>query len=151
MLTIMNAVSNQTNSSAEAAPKFTILIDGACPLCRHESRYMAKLDHGRGLLRIVDIAAAGFDPARYSRTMDQLMGSIHGVKASGEIISGVEVFREAYGAVGRGWMLNWTASPLIKPLADRMYVFFCKVRLKLPGRHEPACADGDCKIPGAKA
>lgn len=147
----MSAVPNQTNSVAAIAPKFTILVDGACPLCRHESRYMAKLDRGRGLLRIVDIAAAGFDPTTFNRTMDQLMGSIHGVKASGEIISGVEVFREAYGAVGRGWMLNWTAWPMLKPFADWMYVFFCKVRLKLPGRHEPACAVGVCKVPGAKA
>ena len=147
----MTTVPNQSNPLTAASPKFTILVDGACPLCRHESRYMAKLDRGRGLLKIVDIAAAGFDPSTYCRTMEQLMGSIHGVKATGEIISGVEVFREAYGAVGRGWMLSWTAWPLLKPFADRMYIFFCKVRLKLPGRHDIACTDGVCKIPGAKA
>jgi predicted DCC family thiol-disulfide oxidoreductase YuxK len=129
-----------------AQPRFTILIDGACPLCVRESRYMAKLDGGRGLLAIVDIAKPEFDPSRFGKTMDEVMGSIHGVMPDGKVITGVEVFRQAYGAVGRGWMVNWTALPGARWVTDRLYVVFAWIRLRLPGRHD-ACEGGTCRVP----
>jgi len=124
---------------------FTILIDGDCPLCRREASLMQRLDKGRGDLRLVDIAAEGFDASEYGRTQDEVMGSIHGVTEDGQVISGMEVFRRAYRAVGWGWLLNWTAWPIIRPIADAAYRFFAKYRLKLTGRGD-ACADGTCKV-----
>jgi predicted DCC family thiol-disulfide oxidoreductase YuxK len=107
---------------------------------------MAKLDGGRGLLAIVDIAKPEFDPSRYGKTMDEVMGSIHGVMPDGKVITGVEVFRQAYGAVGRGWMVNWTALPGARWVTDRLYVVFAWIRLRLPGRHN-ACEGGTCRVP----
>ena len=120
-------------------PEFTILIDGACPLCAREAGLMRRLDRGRGRLAIVDIASPGFDPARYGSTMDRLMAEIHGVTAEGRVVTGVEVFRRAYWAVGWGWVLAPTAWPGLRWVADRAYAWFAARRLAMTGRCGGAC------------
>ena len=85
-------------------PEFTVLYDGDCPLCSREMAMLNRIDRGRGRLGAIDIAADGFDPARYGRDLDALMGRIHGVCPDGTVIEGVEVFRRAYAAVRRGGM-----------------------------------------------
>lgn len=127
--------------------KFTILIDGECPLCCKEASFMRWLDGGKERLAIVDIAGAGFDAARYGRTFEQLMGEIHGVRSDGTLVTGVEVFRLAYGAVGWGWVLAPTAWPGLRWVSDRLYVWFAENRLRLTGR--ALCEGGRCKVPGA--
>ncbi len=127
------------------AESFTILIDGDCPLCRHEARLLSKLDRGRGRLRLVDIALPEFDASVYGRTQDDVMGSIHGVTAEGRVVEGVEVFRRAYRAVGWGWLLSWTGWPLVRPIVDGVYRVFARIRLRLPGRR---CESGSCRVPG---
>lgn len=135
------------STSHPARAGFTILIDGLCPLCKKEAQFMRWLDGGRGRLAIVDIAEPGFDAARYGKTMDDVMGSIHGVTDAGQVISGMDVFRRAYRAAGAGWMMGWTGWPGLRPIVDRAYVWFAKNRLKLTGRHGAACVDGRCKLP----
>lgn len=122
-------------------PRFTILIDGGCPLCRHEAGLMRRLDRGRGRLAIVDIAAPAFDASRYGTTFDALMGEIHGVLPDGSLVTGVEVFRRAYGAVGWGWLLAPTGWPGLRWAFDRAYAWFARNRLKLTGR----VCDARCK------
>lgn len=107
---------------------------------------MERLDKGRGWLALEDISAAGFDPSVYGRTMEQVMGSIHGVTAEGRVVDGVEVFRRAYAAVGWGWVLGWTGWPVVRPIVDAAYRVFARVRLKLPGRHGGGCGGGTCKV-----
>lgn len=123
---------------ASPGPAFTVLIDGACPLCRREAALLRRLDRRRGRLRLVDIARPDFRPASYGRTMEALMGEIHGVTAEGSIVTGVEVFRRAYAAVGLGWLLAPTRWPVARPLSDRLYRWFARNRLRLTGRR-PAC------------
>lgn len=125
------------------APAFTILVDGECPLCRKEAAFLRKLDRGRGRLAIIDIAAPDFDASRYGRTFDQLMGEIHGVLPSGSLVTGVEVFRRAYAAVGFGWLLAWTAWPGLRWVSDQAYRWFARNRLRWTGRR---CEDGRCKV-----
>ncbi len=125
------------------AHPFTILIDGGCPVCRHESRMMKRLDRGRGRLRIVDIASPGFDPGAYDRSMDQLMGEIHGVTADGSLVTGMDVFRRAYRAVGLGWLLAPTGWPMLRPVFDGLYRVFARNRVRWFGG---GCADGACRV-----
>lgn len=132
------------------SPEFTILIDGDCPLCRHEANLMRRLDKGRGNLELVDIAEPGFDASRYGTTYDTVMGHIHGVLPDGTLVTGMEVFRRAYAAVGFGWVLGWTRLPLIRWFADRVYSFFARYRLALTGRKN-ACDTGRCRVPGVDA
>ena len=119
---------------------FTVLIDGECPLCRREASFMRRLDRGRGRLLLEDIAAPGFDPERYARTMDELMGTIHGVLPDGRLVTGMDVFRRAYAAVGLGWVLAPTAWPGLRGASDRVYAWFARHRLRITGR----CDDATC-------
>jgi predicted DCC family thiol-disulfide oxidoreductase YuxK len=139
------ASSDRSGSGPRPSWEFKVLIDNACPLCRHEGRLLLKLDKGRGRIALEDIADPAFIPATYGKTMDELMGSIHGVLPDGSLVHGVEVFRRAYGAVGLGWLLAWTRWPIARPIADAAYRVFARIRLHLPGRTE--CAGGMCKLP----
>lgn len=127
-------------------PEFIILIDGECPLCRHEANLLAKLDRGRGRLALVDIAEPDFDASKYGTTFDAVMGSIHGVLPSGALVHGMEVFRRAYAAVGWGWLWAPTGWPVLKPIFDGAYRWFAKRRLKLTGRPDPCVEDGRCRV-----
>ncbi len=124
-------------------PEFTVLIDGDCPLCQKEAALLERLDRGRGRLILVDIAAPGFDAQAYARTHDELMGEIHGVLPDGSLVTGMEVFRRAYAAVGLGWLLAPTRWPIFHQIADACYRWFAKHRLRLTGR---ACQSGTCRI-----
>jgi len=126
-------------------PEFTILIDGECPLCRHEANLLRRLDRGRGRLRLVDIASSDFDAAAYGTTFDHVMGSIHGVKPDGSLVTGMEVFRRAYAAVGWGWLWAPTGWPVVKPILDAAYRWFAKRRLVLTGQKH-RCPEARCSI-----
>lgn len=126
-----------TNRRAE----FSILIDGACPLCRAEGAMLRRMDRGRGCLRLIDIADPGFDPGTLGRTMTEVMGRIHGVTSDGRIVEGMEVFRRAYRAVGWGWLLAPTGWPVLRPAFDALYRWFARNRLRLTGR---SCERGSC-------
>jgi predicted DCC family thiol-disulfide oxidoreductase YuxK len=128
-------------------PTIRVLIDGACPLCRAEAALLRRLDADRGRLVLEDIAGPGFEPAGVGRSLDELMGTIHGVLPDGTMVTGMAVFRRAYGAVGLGWLLAPTAWPGLRPLFDRAYRWFARNRLRLTGRRDGAC-DGDrCRAP----
>ena len=139
------AVASASGSDIGHAPEFTILIDGECPLCKHEARMLEKLDKGRGRLRLVDITDPDFDAGEYGKTFDEVMGSIHGVTGEGAVVSGVAVFRGAYSAVGLGWLWAPTGWPVLKPVFDLAYRFFAKYRLRLTGRGD-VCEDGRCRV-----
>jgi predicted DCC family thiol-disulfide oxidoreductase YuxK len=124
---------------------FKLLYDGECPLCLREVRMMEKLNR-KGRLVLEDIAAPDFDASRYGRTFEELMGSIHGVLPDGRIVTGMEVFRRAYAAVGLGALVAPTGWPGLKPAFDRLYTVFARNRLRLTGRSE-VCANGRCAIP----
>ena len=118
-------------------PEFTLLYDGGCPLCSREVALLRRRDRGRGALGLVDIAAPGFDPARYGTDHATLMARIHGVLPDGTLVEGMEVFRRAYAAVGLGWLLAPSRWPLIGRGFDAAYRWFARNRLRLTGRaHE---------------
>jgi predicted DCC family thiol-disulfide oxidoreductase YuxK len=123
--------------------RFKLLYDGECPLCRREARFLQKRNrHGR--LAFADIAAPDFDAAIYHTTRAELMGVIHGVFPDGRIVQKMEVFREAYRAIGLGWLLAPTGWPGLRWLTDRGYEWFARHRLgigKMFGRHQSAA---DC-------
>lgn len=124
------------------------MIDGDCPLCVREGALLRRMDKGRGRLKILDITAPDFDPAKFGTTADAVMGSIHGVEPDGTLISGMGVFRRAYHAVGWGWLLAPTGWPVLKPLFDRFYRWFARNRLRITFRSTKAvnCPSGTCKV-----
>lgn len=127
----------------ERAWQAKLLYDGACPLCAREVNFMRRLNR-RGKLAFEDISANDFDPTPYHRTLPELMGHIHALLPSGELVTGMDAFRHAYAAVGFGALLAPTAWPGLKPLFDRGYDWFARNRLRLTGR--PDCATGTCNV-----
>ncbi len=99
---------------------------------------LQRLDRRRHI-RFTDIAAPGFDPATAGLTMAQLMAEIHGRLPSGELVSGVEVFRRLYSAVGFGPIVALTRVPGVRQLLDVGYRVFARNRLKWTGRCDAAC------------
>ncbi len=136
---------------APPSTAFTVFIDGECPLCRTEARLLRRLDRGRGRLILLDITSPGFDASAHGTSLTELMGSIHGRTSDGRLVSGLEVFRRAYAAVGWGFLLAPTAWPGIRGVADRAYRWFARNRLRVTGRQQQDACGGRCALPAARA
>lgn len=115
-------------------PAVTLYYDGQCPLCIREAALLQRLDRGLGHIALVDITAPDFDPAPLGRTQADVMARIHGTDAQGRLLEGLAVFRAAYGAVGRGWLLAPTAWPVLRPLCDAAYRWFARHRVAISTR-----------------
>lgn len=120
-----------------------VFFDGACPLCRREIALLRRLDRGRGRIRFTDIDATEFDANAVGRTRAELMARIYGRLPDGSWISGVDVFRELYSAVGFGPLVALTRLPIIRQALEAAYAVFAKNRLRLTGR----CSDASCELP----
>ncbi len=129
-------MSNQPNDF-----RVEVFFDGGCPLCRREINMLRRWDrHHR--IRFTDIDAPSFRAAELGKTQEDLMAHIQGRLADGTWISGVEVFRQLYSAVGLGWIVMLTRLPILSHMLDWGYVLFAKNRLRLTGR----CSAGTCSI-----
>jgi predicted DCC family thiol-disulfide oxidoreductase YuxK len=123
-----------------------VFFDGACPLCAREVRFLRRLDR-RNRLRFVDIASEVFRPSDYGRPLDVFMSEIQGRLPDGSWVTGVEVFRRIYSAIGLGPLTWWTRLPVISGLLDWAYRLFARNRLRLTGR----CSTSVCPAPDARA
>lgn len=134
----------------ESKTPFIVLYDGHCPLCLREVNFLSRRSN-RAELQFEDIQANGFQPAQYGRNKEELMARIHGVRADGSLVTGVEAFREAYKRAGIGWILAPTAWPGLRLLADFGYSLFARNRLRvgrLFGRNGGVRCDGECSCGG---
>lgn len=129
--------------------KFKILFDGECPYCRFEIRWLQRWNR-KGSLAFEDISSDSFDPARYGLTDDDLMAVLHGVFPDGRVLRGPEVFRQAYRAVGIGWILAPTGWPLLRPVCDRLYSLFARHRVSSGRLFGRRCDDDVCTPPDAR-
>jgi predicted DCC family thiol-disulfide oxidoreductase YuxK len=129
--------------------RFKLLYDGDCPLCRREALFLQRRNR-QGRLAFEDIAAPGFDPAAYHTTREELMGVIHGVFPDGRMVKKMEVFREAYRAIGLGWLLAPTGWPGLRRLADCGYEWFARNRVAIGRRLGRNCETGTCPAPPAR-
>ena len=129
---------------------FKLLYDGHCPLCAREMRWLAARDRA-GRLAFEDITAPGFDPAAYGTTHAALMGVMHGVFPDGRVVRRVAAFREAYRAVGLGWLLAPTGWPGLSWIADRAYGVFARNRLRIGRLFGRECPDDACGLHGRGA
>jgi predicted DCC family thiol-disulfide oxidoreductase YuxK len=131
-------------ASGEGSGRVEVFFDGDCPLCRREINMLRRLDK-RSRIVFTDIAAADFDSTPLGKTHAELMSEIHGRAPSGELIVGVEVFRQLYQAVGFGWIVWVTRWPIVRNGLDLAYRIFASNRLRLTGR----CSDQACSVPGS--
>lgn len=117
----------------ESNTEIEVFYDGDCPLCRREIAMLQRWDRNDRLC-CTDIAANDFDAARVGKTHQELMGEIHGRLPDGQLVTGVEVFRRVYSAVGFGWLVPLTRLPGVRQVLDVTYRWFARRRLWLTGR-----------------
>ncbi len=110
-----------------------VFFDGDCPLCRREIAWVQGRDR-EGKIRFTDIAAPSFAPAAYGLTHQEFMAEIQGRLPDGAWLTGVEVFRRMYAAIGFGWIVSATRWPIVAPILNWGYKAFAKRRLALTGR-----------------
>jgi predicted DCC family thiol-disulfide oxidoreductase YuxK len=125
--------------------RFKLLYDGGCPFCRLEARWLQRWNrHGR--LAFEDITAPEFNPARYGVTREDVMGVMHGVFPDGTIVRKVEAFRQAYRAVGLGWLLAPTGWPVLRWICDGLYALFARYRVSVGRIFGGSCPAGTCDV-----
>ena len=129
---------NHTNSWI-----FEVFYDGECPICTREINFLKRRD-SQGQIKFTDFTEADFSPSAIGRTRQQLDAKIHGRTRSGELVEGVEVFRQLYDAIGWKSLVKLSRMPVIKNLLNVGYSIFSKNRLRLTGRKSDACVDGRC-------
>ncbi|WP_425396663.1 thiol-disulfide oxidoreductase DCC family protein [Aeoliella sp.] len=117
--------------------QFEVFYDGECPLCMREIRWFQRLDKQQNIL-FTDITADAFDADELGLDMPTMMARIHGRLPDGTLVTGVEVFRRLYTAVGWRWPVAASRLPGVRQLLDLGYRVFAKNRLRLTGR-----CDGD--------
>ena len=106
----------------------TVFYDASCPLCRTEIETLKARDD-ENLLRLVDcsIGPAAVDGV----TRAEMMTRIHARDASGRWLRGLDVFAAAYRAAGLRTLARIYASPLLRPLFDRLYPWIADNRQML--------------------
>jgi predicted DCC family thiol-disulfide oxidoreductase YuxK len=125
--------------------RLKLLYDGECPFCRGEVEWLKRRDRA-GHLATEDIAALGFDPARYGLSRDEVMSMLHAVRVDGTVVKGMDAVREAYRSVGLGWLLWPTRLPVLRTVSDCLYRLFAKRRVRWGRLLGRGCSDGRCGI-----
>ena len=129
-------------NSTQADYDIEVFFDGGCPLCRREIDLLRRWDR-RNRIRFTDLTQIDFQSGDFEKQYDELMAQMHGRLPDGRWVTGVEVFRCMYSAVGFGPLVVFTRLPVISQILDFIYQRFAKNRLKLTGR----CTAESCSIP----
>ncbi|MFO0936338.1 MAG: DUF393 domain-containing protein [Gemmataceae bacterium] len=125
---------------ATKSVEIEVFFDGGCPLCLREINFLKGRDRHEKII-FTDIDAADFRPEDCGKTYDELMSKMHGRLPDGAWITGVEVFRRLYSAIGLGPLVTLTRLPVISQIMDIGYRIFAKNRLRLTGRYiGPSCS-----------
>lgn len=126
---------NSTEKNSQSSWKVKLLYDGECPLCMREVRFLRKKDQGRGLVKLVDIAADNYNPKEHCGVdYKSAMGRIHAILPDGTILINIEAFRYVYEVLGIGWVYAVTKLPIVGKIANWVYSIWAKFRLSLTGR-----------------
>jgi predicted DCC family thiol-disulfide oxidoreductase YuxK len=126
-----------------ASYPLTIFFDGACPICNREIALMKRLDRRRQL-EFCDFSAKEYDGASSGFAAADLATVIHARWVDGSVITGVEVFRAMWEAVGLGVLSRLSRLSLVEPLVLKAYAWFARNRMRLTGRSH-VCAEESCR------
>lgn len=126
-----------------------VFFDGDCPLCKREISWVRSRARD-GQILFTDISHPDFDAeAATGKTYYELMARLHARTADGEWITGIEVTRRMFEAIGYGWLVWPTRWPILRQLSDWSYDWFARNRLRLTGRG-PLAECMECRV-GDKA
>ena len=133
-----------THTPDKQIPTVTLLYDHACPFCRREALWLKRRDRNDALV-LQDISSNEFDASRYGLTQEIVDGTIHALLPDGRVVTGMEVFRQIYAAVGLGWVMAPTGWPLLRPIFDAAYRLFARYRVRLGGLTGGDCETDRCR------
>jgi predicted DCC family thiol-disulfide oxidoreductase YuxK len=120
--------------SGETKPyPLTVYFDGDCPICRREIDLM-NIFNRKKHLAFIDFSASSYLPAEYGLSPCKLGQVIHARWADGTLITGIEVFREMWEAIGLRALARLARRPTINKILVRVYDWFARNRLRLTGR-----------------
>ncbi|MCX2524257.1 thiol-disulfide oxidoreductase DCC family protein [Larsenimonas rhizosphaerae] len=127
-----------------------LFYDGACPLCVREIGHLTRLDE-QGRIQCEDIQKDDFE-MRWPQVDPQEASSILLGYYHGQVIKGLDVTHRAWSLVGRGWLTAPLRWPVVRPVADRVYLWFARHRYTISGvltgrRRCDSCTSGKCDIP----
>ena len=126
-----------TTTNTEAG-KIDLLFDSECPICMMEVEFLKKRDVD-SRIRFTDLSSPDYNPADHGNVQfADGMRKIRAVLPGGEVVTGVEVFRQTYRAIGLGWIFDLTNVPLIGKAADALYDIWSENRLRITGRGDLA-------------
>ncbi|KAF0814984.1 hypothetical protein IGB42_00060 [Andreprevotia sp. IGB-42] len=122
----------------------TAYFDGSCPCCTHSM--LALQRRAPTGIRLVDAAAADFDPASIGRTRLALMTELCVQRMDGTHLNGVDAVHALFGAAG----LAWLAWPLrIRPLRRMWmaaYAALVRNRYAISSALKLDCSGGTCTV-----
>ena len=116
--------------------KIDLLYDSECPICRLEVDFLRKRDLDNKI-SFTDISSTSYIPKEHGNVQfAEGMQKLRAVLPNGQVITGVDVFRQTYEAIGLGWILWLTKLPVIGQIADFVYDIWAENRLRITGRPE---------------
>jgi predicted DCC family thiol-disulfide oxidoreductase YuxK len=131
-----------------ASYPLTVFFDGACPICDREIALMRRLDRRRRL-KFCDFSQPDFVLASIDISLTELGRIIHARWGDGIVITGVDVFRAMWEAVGLGFLARLSRLSFVEPIVLNAYAWFARNRLRLTGRPH-TCAGDTCTGPTSR-
>ncbi|MGE6649687.1 thiol-disulfide oxidoreductase DCC family protein [Shewanella colwelliana] len=127
--------------------KLRIFYDSQCPLCAAEMAKLKRYDT-KEFIELVDLASVDFT-TRYPHIDIKYANQIlHGETEHGELLTGLDVTYLAWALVGKKHFVVPLTWPVVKPVADFLYLKFAKHRYKisylLTGKKR--CDTGQCGL-----
>ena len=115
-----------------------LLYDSECPICQMEVDFLKKRDiHNK--IRFTDLSSPDYNPSDHGNVQfAEGMRKLRAVLPDNTVITGVEVFRQTYNAIGLGWIFALTNLPIIGEMADYVYDVWAENRLRITGRGDMA-------------
>ena len=90
-------------------------------------------------IRFTDLQSLDYNPADHGNVQFvDGMRKIRAVLPDQTVVTGVDVFRKTYEAIGLGWVFQLTKLPVIGSFADKVYDVWAENRLRLTGKGELA-------------
>ncbi len=127
----------------------TLFFDGTCPFCHAEMQRLARWNHA-GHLAFVDIAEPGFDAAPLGVSLADLNRELHGQRADGTLLVGIDSILAAYTLAGKGWLVLPLRLHWLRPAWHSLYRAFARRRHAfsrwLGYTAPPSCASGTCRF-----
>lgn len=110
--------------------QLTIFYDSQCPLCLAEMRQLKASDTA-GRLTFEDLHAIDF--SQHYPYIDTVKANriLHGQLDSGEMLFGLDVTYKAWSLVGKHRWLALLRWPILKTIADSMYLLFARHRYRI--------------------